>query len=583
MDRISKLAVPFVVGILLSIGVLLGARAGRGQDEAVEDLGPPPKFYGIVALDPGVCDGNSNGLVIFGNDQVSLNGGSVFSNGCLRASGTALDIVLTGGVFEYVADFVLSGAPSIVPWPVQAAQAIDLAMDDIAAARCAALPDHGEHSGNGTIEPGNYLTVTVGLGESLVMAPGLYCFHADFTITGGSTATGNDVTVYMAEGRLLIAESPTVQFRAPVEETGADSGFTGLLIVSASANGDLISLLGNPASIYSGTVYAPGGQIAVGSTSGSPTYATRLIGADVYMSVNTALAVDFPRLFRLDLANSAPAAITAGDPLTYTLAVSNTHNFAAVEHIVLTDTLPAGTSFISASAPYTLTGDTITWTRSWIGHGETWDVELVVGIPPDWSEGTVSNTDYSVTGDDAIITAGEPVTTSVELLPPMWVSSIDISVFSPAPNQLAAMATVTIVDAFGPVAGANVQGAFSGSSSSFAGGTTNASGQVTLTSLPVNTTWTGWTFCVADVTATSHWYHAASNEETCASINNVTSTPTTTIAPSHTPGPTASPSPTATPSQTATSTPTALATPTATADPPPDHKIYLPLVLKQTG
>jgi hypothetical protein len=189
----------------------------------------------------------------------------------------------------------------------------------------------------------------------------------------------------------------------------------------------------------------------------------------------------------------------------------------------------------------------------------------------------------------------------------MWVSSVDISVFSPAPNQYAAMAIVTIVDAFGTVAGADVQGAFSGSSSSFAGGATNASGQVTLTSLPVNTTWTSWTFCVTDVMATSHWYNPALNLETCDSINNITPTSTATNMPTPTPTATATNSPTATatttptPTATATTTPTPTLTATATPTPTPiatatnsltptqtgsptlDENTYLPLVINGFG
>ena len=58
---------------------------------------------------------------------------------------------------------------------------------------------------------------------------------------------------------------------------------------------------------------------------------------------------------------ASTAAVTPGDLLTYTLTVTNLHPSAATYHLVLSDTLPAGTQFVTATVGYTLSGDQVSW------------------------------------------------------------------------------------------------------------------------------------------------------------------------------------------------------------------------------
>ena len=65
----------------------------------------------------------------------------------------------------------------------------------------------------------------------------------------------------------------------------------------------------------------------------------------------------------LSVAKTGPAAVTAGTNLTYTLTVDNAGPSAAAA-VVVTDTLPAGVSFVSAVpsvGTYTAIGGTVTW------------------------------------------------------------------------------------------------------------------------------------------------------------------------------------------------------------------------------
>jgi protocatechuate 3,4-dioxygenase beta subunit len=104
-----------------------------------------------------------------------------------------------------------------------------------------------------------------------------------------------------------------------------------------------------------------------------------------------------------------------------------------------------------------------------------------------------------------------------------------MSVVSNGNNRFHAEALVTVHDQNNqPVSGATVSGSFSGDSSSSASGTTNASGQVTLSS-SIKKNGVNWTFCVTNVTKSGFSYNPAANVETCDSTGGgPTPTPTAT-------------------------------------------------------
>ena len=111
------------------------------------------------------------------------------------------------------------------------------------------------------------------------------------------------------------------------------------------------------------------------------------------------------------LAKAAPASVAPGSVLTYTLVVTNAHPFAGLDHVVLTDTLPAGTELLSATQPYTLAGSLITWQMPSLAAGQSWLVRLAVGVTA--PEGTIANLDYGVGADYAALVRGAAVETLV--------------------------------------------------------------------------------------------------------------------------------------------------------------------------
>ena len=130
------------------------------------------------------------------------------------------------------------------------------------------------------------------------MQPGLYCVSNDFTVNGG-VLTGQDVTIYLSVEHADFSTSGAaeVHLDAPEPECEAELPANGgcypalggmLLYVQ---HGD-VSLLGNSASYYEGTVYAPEGEIGVGGGSSEMSnIGAQLIGNTVKLHGDTLLDI----------------------------------------------------------------------------------------------------------------------------------------------------------------------------------------------------------------------------------------------------------------------------------------------------
>ena len=102
--------------------------------------------------------------------------------------------------------------------------------------------------------------------------------------------------------------------------------------------------------------------------------------------------------------------IEPGDLLTYTLTISHVAGIDPTTNVVLTDTLPTGSSFIAATMPYTRTADTLRWDFPLLPPGGAISVELVVRSDPA-SLGALTNFDYAVHSDQVHLVRGAPVIT----------------------------------------------------------------------------------------------------------------------------------------------------------------------------
>jgi uncharacterized repeat protein (TIGR01451 family) len=83
-----------------------------------------------------------------------------------------------------------------------------------------------------------------------------------------------------------------------------------------------------------------------------------LVGNDPFIMATYLGPVDLTQCPLLSITKVGPSAVTAGDLITYTLTVSN-GNGAIASNLLITDALPAGTSYIEGGS---LVGGVVSWT-----------------------------------------------------------------------------------------------------------------------------------------------------------------------------------------------------------------------------
>ena len=132
---------------------------------------------------------------------------------------------------------------------------------------------------------------------------------------------------------------------------------------------------------------------------------------DALAAVEMALQYDMP--FALGVAKTASSDwIMAGDLLTYTLTITNQHPISATTSVVLSDTLPAHTTFYTATQPFLQNGDVISWETATLAAEATFQAQLVVQVDQD-APGDIVNAVYGASSADAPLTEGTPVITTL--------------------------------------------------------------------------------------------------------------------------------------------------------------------------
>ncbi len=149
-------------------------------------------------------------------------------------------------------------------------------------------------------------------------------------------------------------------------------------------------------------------QLTGGGTDPDPANDTDSADVDVDMSAagdRVDLAIDKTGAGAVTQPGSPPGVavvadqVTAGNRLTYTLSVSNAGVLAA-SGVVVTDTLPAGTTFVSADVPCDTSGaPIIVCTVGAVAGGGNAVVTLLVDVAPGVAGGSVLQNDVTVGGD----------------------------------------------------------------------------------------------------------------------------------------------------------------------------------------
>src|SRR5207247_278360 len=160
----------------------------------------------------------------------------------------------------------------------------------------------------------------------------------------------------------------------------------------------------------------------------------------------------------------APDPVPAGNNITYTISFSNSGN-ANATGVVITDTVPANTSFVSATAGGTLAAGVVTWNVGALAAGGSGTVQLVVSInTPIANNTTITNATYAIDCNETAPTSGAAITTTVLSDPRFNLTKVD------APDPVGAGSNITYTIGYQNV------------------GTNNATGVVIADALPANTT-----------------------------------------------------------------------------------------------
>jgi uncharacterized protein (TIGR03437 family) len=116
----------------------------------------------------------------------------------------------------------------------------------------------------------------------------------------------------------------------------------------------------------------------------------------------------------LRITKSAPATVAAGAQLTYTLSCGNTGTTNATS-VVIKDTVPTGTSFVSATDGGSLANGIVTWNLSTLNAGVTGrTVSFTVSVSSVLANGaTLTNSNYSIEASGVAAVTGPPVTTTI--------------------------------------------------------------------------------------------------------------------------------------------------------------------------
>lgn len=117
----------------------------------------------------------------------------------------------------------------------------------------------------------------------------------------------------------------------------------------------------------------------------------------------------------LTISKSGPATVAAGGQLTYTITYGNTGG-AGATGVVIRETLPAGTTFVSATGGGTESGGVVTWNVGSLGAGVTGQtVSFTVAVTA--TSGEIVNGSYTIEGAGIAPIFGPPVTTTIQESP----------------------------------------------------------------------------------------------------------------------------------------------------------------------
>jgi len=253
---------------------LISPKALHNEVQAITRVFPGgPLAFGnaVVALNPNGC-GTESGAVFKGTGDLGVEGGGVWSNGCLQGAGQPTVTISDSLIkFGYAGEFIPGNAdwtpsPPTSPTGYQLpkfAYEIDFDINDCDGRWDITIPN------NATLDPG------------------LYCMHGDLNINNNQTVNGSNVTFYV-EGDVKFNGGATVYLDAPTSDQH-DGTIPGVLIyvphlANQSCYDQNVEINGNNETHIVGSIYAPCSKVTLNGTEDSFLVNSQIIGWNVKVS-----------------------------------------------------------------------------------------------------------------------------------------------------------------------------------------------------------------------------------------------------------------------------------------------------------
>src|SRR5439155_259944 len=148
----------------------------------------------------------------------------------------------------------------------------------------------------------------------------------------------------------------------------------------------------------------------------------------------------------------APDPVNAGSNITYTLSYSNTGT-AGATGVVIVDTVPANTTFVSATAGGTLAAGVATWNVGAVAAGGSGSVQMVVqAASPLTNRTVITNATFSTDSHETAPVARTLIATPPISKPVLTISKTD------APDPVNAGSNITYTLSYSNTGNANASG-----------------------------------------------------------------------------------------------------------------------------
>ncbi len=258
----------------------------HNEVEAVTYVDPGgPLEYGnaVVALNDAACSApGSDGIVMGGSGDINVNGGDIFSNGCLRDNG-GVTVTVTGGD-PFGNDLTHITEENWDPQPIHT--------DTQDKTDAYNVPTPKIDSNFQCTDPAAHNVATKLPNGTL---SGLYCVTSTqgLSINNNDDVIGDGVTIFVVRGPLTINGTPHIDISAPPQPPPDPSpAIPGILIYLPPSNSSPIIINGDSDSILEGVILAPKSSIQLNGND-KVMYDGQVIGWNVEITGNADFKMNY--------------------------------------------------------------------------------------------------------------------------------------------------------------------------------------------------------------------------------------------------------------------------------------------------